>query len=382
MQLPLGLQILLVLATCFYSVVVVGLLIGIRRLTFKPSASKPSASVIVAARNEAANIGNLLEHLVRQDYDDLEIIVVNDRSTDRTASIVERFQSEYPRVRLLNVVSVLPGMPYKKNALTQGIESSRGDILCFTDADCLPPPRWVSSLVAAFGDDVGLVAGYSPYSASPVNRVPASPLVRLLHEFIEYEEMKGAFWSAGSIGLNKAWLCTGRSLAYRRRVYDEVGKFDKIKQSISGDDDLFLQLVRRETAWRIRYVTSRESFVPTFPSPHLRDFVQQRTRHFSAGRFFPPAMKAFFFLFHMANFLISGAFLVSIFQGFPASLVIPYLCKCVVDSIVFLRMSFQFDQRRFVLTFVLMEMLYVLYNTLIGPLGFLGRFDWKPAESS
>jgi cellulose synthase/poly-beta-1,6-N-acetylglucosamine synthase-like glycosyltransferase len=381
MLLPVGLQIILALSACFYAVVTAGLLLGLRRLAFKPSTATPLVSVIVAARNEAENIGNLLNCLVRQDYDNLEIIVVNDRSNDQTASIIEQFCADHPKIHLLNVTSFLPGMPYKKNALAQGIAASKGTILCFTDADCLPPVRWVSLMVSAFGDGVGLAAGYSPYSATSLQRPAASPLVSLLHRFIEYEELKGAIWAAGSIGLNKSWLCTGRSLAYRREVYNEVGGFDKIRESVSGDDDLFIQLVRRETSWDMRYVTSPESFVPTVPPATFADFVRQRTRHFSAGKFFPPQMKAFFFFFHASNLLMLAAFAASFFMDYPRSLIVPYLCKCIVDAILFTRVAPTFRMTSFASSFIVMEMLYVIYNSCVGPLGFLRKFDWKPAAS-
>lgn len=381
MRLPIVIQIILASSAAFYSVVVLGLLLGFRRITYKPSTAAPLVSVIVAARNEAENIGNLLNCLVRQDYDNLEILIVNDRSKDQTAPIVQQFQVNHPKIRLLNVTSVLPGMPYKKNALAQGIAASTGAILCFTDADCLPPARWVSSMVSAFGEDVGLVAGYSPYSATSTLQPTASPFVSLLHRFIEYEELKGAIWSAGSIGLKKGWLCTGRSLAYRREVYDEVGGFEKIKESVSGDDDLYLQLVRRDTSWDIRYVTSLQSFVPTVPPPTLADFVRQRTRHFSAGKFFPPSMKAFFLLFHTSNLLMFVAFVASFFMNNHITLVIPYLCKCIVDAIMFTVAAPKFGQTSFGPSFLLMEMLYVIYNSCVGPLGFLRKFGWKPAAS-
>jgi cellulose synthase/poly-beta-1,6-N-acetylglucosamine synthase-like glycosyltransferase len=309
------------------------------------------------------------------------VIIVNDRSTDGSATIIRRYQTEFPVVRSMEVGSFSTDMPAKKNALSIGIAASRGEILCFTDADCAPPPEWISSLVAAFDKGTGLVAGYSPYSAPPSERQEPYALSGLLLRFIEYEEFKGAIWSAGAIGLQKGWLCTGRSLAYRRRVYDEVGGFEKIKHSISGDDDLFLQLVRRQTSWKIRYMTDQAGFVPTVAPSTFYEFVQQRVRHFSAGKYFPPMMKLFFFTFHAANLLILLAFVSSLFSGLSAPLVWPYLWKCAVDAVAFFNTAPRFGQKKFASTFLLMEAMYVLYNTFIGPLGFIKGFDWKPDKS-
>jgi cellulose synthase/poly-beta-1,6-N-acetylglucosamine synthase-like glycosyltransferase len=358
-----------------------GLLVGTRRLHFASSPSKPFVSVIVAARNEEKNIGQLLDHLVQQNYDGYEIIIVNDRSTDKSASIIQQYQSKFPVLRSINVDSVPSDMPAKKNALSLGIAASKGEIFCFTDADCSPPSGWVSSLVSAFDEKTGLVAGYSPYTAPPSEGHVPSAASGLLLQFIEYEEFKGAIWSAGAIGMQKGWLCTGRSLAYRRCVYDEVGGFEKIKQSISGDDDLFLQLVRRQTSWKIRYVTDQASFVPTVSPSTFDEFVQQRIRHFSAGKYFPPMMKLFFFSFHAANLLIFVAFASSLFFGLTIPLVWPYLFKCAVDAVLFFNTAPLFGQRKFASTFLLMEALYILYNAFIAPLGLIKGFDWKPEKS-
>jgi len=373
-------QILLWFALLFYSAVMFGLLAGLRLLPRDHNATSPRVSVIVAARNEEQNIADLLDHLLRQDYPDFEIIVANDRSADRTGEIVHQYSSTHPEIHLVTIESLSADMPPKKHALAAAVGMSTGTILCFTDADCIPPPGWVSALVSCFDKETGLVAGFSPYS-KPMHASNSSKGPGILHKFIEYEEFKAALWSAGSIGLNLGWLCTGRSLAYRRKVYDEVGGFEHIKGSVSGDDDLFLQLVRRTTRWRIRYTLDRSGFVPTSPPLNFDAFVSQRTRHFSAGKFFPLSMKLFFLLFHGSNLLLLMAFVYGAASGLPVALLLPFLLKCFVDGVAYSFSAKTFDQSKFAKSFLLMEVFYVLYNTLIGPLGFIKRFEWKPSES-
>ena len=377
MPLPPIIQMLLGLCVAFYAIVILGLVVGLRRLIVPGTTAQPFVSVVVAARNEERNIGKLLDCLTRQDYSQFEIIIVNDRSTDGTAAIIEQFQNVHRNLRRIDILSADPKMPSKKNALAKGIAESRGEILCFTDADCLPPPRWIADLVAMFDDRTGLVAGYSPYRARPDHCSKTSLLSRLLMNFTEYEEFKGAIWAAGAIGWHLGWLCTGRSLAYRRRVYEEVGGFEKIKQSVSGDDDLFLQLVRHETAWNVRYATAPTSFVPTFPPENMREFVQQRVRHFSAGKFFRLPMKAFFLCFHTANTLIVLSFVLSaIFQ--PSHVYIwPYVLKFLIDALLFFSSARVFGQAKFSVAFPVYELLYVAYNSAIGPLGFTKTVEWK-----
>ncbi len=375
-------QFALVLSLGFYVASVTGLLVGLSLLRSRATTAKPSVSVVVAARNEEKHIAGLLENLVRQQYSDYEIIIVDDRSSDDTANIVKAFQRRHGNIRLIQITALSAELPPKKNALTQGILASKGTILCFTDADCLPPPGWIGMLVSLFDENVGLVAGYSPYDHSLFGKTSNGIWKSLLYQFIRFEELKGTLWSAGAIGLGRGWLCTGRNLAYKRSVWDEVGGFEDISHSISGDDDLFLQLIRKKTKHAIRYASRAESHVPTAPPSSFSDFLQQRKRHFSAGKFFSIPMKLFFLLFHASNlFLLCGLFAGLILMDSLAVGVWFFVGKLLIDAVLLMRgtslLSISFS-----LGFILMEFPYILYNTFIGPLGFLGTFKWKPEPKS
>jgi cellulose synthase/poly-beta-1,6-N-acetylglucosamine synthase-like glycosyltransferase len=378
MEISYIIDLLLLLAAAFYLIVHIGLIAGLRRLDYSIFNDRPFVSIIVAARNEEKNICQLLHSLSHQTYSRYEIIIVNDRSADRTAQLVADFRKNYSNITLIEIKSLLDNMPAKKNALRAGINASKGEILCFTDADCFPPPHWIEELVKTFQPDVGLVAGYSPYQI-PNQKFSTSGLFdKIFFDFIAYEEFRAAIWSSGAIGWNLGWLCTGRNLAYRRKVYDEVGGFEKIKQSISGDDDLFLQLVRRQTVWKINYVKTLESFVPTVPPNTFWSFVEQRKRHFSAAKFFTLPMMLFFFIYHSSNLLLLVSPLLFLINVLTLPVMAAVCCsKLLGDFVLFKYSSRIFEPSHFHRSFILMEALYILYNSLIGPLGFFRKFAWK-----
>jgi cellulose synthase/poly-beta-1,6-N-acetylglucosamine synthase-like glycosyltransferase len=229
-----------------------------------------------------------------------------------------------------------------------------------------------------------MVAGYSPYDAKMLPHGASNKLGRkLLHAFVVGEEFKGAMWSAGSIGMNLAWLCTGRNLAYRRAVFDEVGGYERIKMSTSGDDDLFIQIVRRLTKWNIRYASSPDSFVRTAPPESFAKFIEQRTRHFSAGKYFTLPMKTFFFLFHGSNLIVllglfTIFFSVPIFYFAAAAFAVKLTCDFILAITATHRLRRTTVHLGFnFLNFLLTEILYIFYNTFIGPLGFVRTFTWK-----
>jgi glycosyltransferase involved in cell wall biosynthesis len=95
----------------------------------------PRLSVVIPACNEAANLESAVATLVQQDYPDLEIILVDDRSTDGTGEIIERLAGEDPRIRAVHVETLPPGWLGKVHALHRGVEQASGDWILFTDAD-------------------------------------------------------------------------------------------------------------------------------------------------------------------------------------------------------------------------------------------------------
>ena len=370
--------VLLSIATLFYAGTCIALLIGLSREQASHSPATPFASIIVAARNEELNLSRLLDCLLSQQYPHFEVIIVDDRSSDSSAEIVRSRQRANNNLKLISVSGMETEMPPKKHALTKGIQASKGEILLFTDADCLPPPTWARTMMSGFDQKTGMVAGYSPYQHALFGIEVGSVLQKFFQAFIRYEEFKMALWSAGSIGLGRGWLCTGRNLAYRRMVWDEVQGFDKIKHSVSGDDDLFLQLVHRTTSWDIRYLFSSAAHVPTRPPGTAAEFIQQRKRHFSAGRFFTVPLKLFFILFHGSHlflyFALAAFFVEPAFAwGLPV-----FFVKSLLDlSFMFLG-SKKFGIPPPLFLFPFMELALLWYNIIIGPIGILGSFTWKP----
>jgi glycosyltransferase involved in cell wall biosynthesis len=113
-----------------------------------PAKEGPLVSLIVPACNEEENIEAALLSLVSQEYDNLEIIVVNDRSTDFTQEILDRLGKSYPRITFIKIDELPQGWFGKANALAKGTALARGDYLLFTDADVLMEKTVVARAVS------------------------------------------------------------------------------------------------------------------------------------------------------------------------------------------------------------------------------------------
>jgi cellulose synthase/poly-beta-1,6-N-acetylglucosamine synthase-like glycosyltransferase len=108
----------------------------------------PQVSIVVAARNEEAGIENALRSLIALDYPALEILVVNDRSTDQTQNILMRLAGEFPQLRVVQIHELRTGWIGKNNALDQGSRVASGEYILFCDADIVLTPDCLKRAVA------------------------------------------------------------------------------------------------------------------------------------------------------------------------------------------------------------------------------------------
>lgn len=359
--------------TCGYLLAILLLIIGILRIKPGNSDRRPSVSIVIAARNEADNIENCLKSLVLQTYPagKLEFFIVDDRSTDATAQIVADYLPHVPNLHLVRISQIPDQMAPKKYALSRGIAASQGELIFTTDADCQPVPTWVETLVRSFSPETGLVAGYSPLE------IPGTHS-RRMHRMFALESLSLACVAAGGIGLGQPLTCSGRNLAYRRQVFDAVGGFSKIAQYISGDDDLFLQQVSRETHWKIGYALDARALVYSAPPKNFKAFFQQRTRHASKGKFYRPQTVAGLVAVYLFNLLTLAGILFgwALPTWFWLSLG-GFAAKSLFE-LALLFIGAHFFQKNYLLRiFPLVAVLHLPYVVIFGALGTFKQFQWK-----
>jgi cellulose synthase/poly-beta-1,6-N-acetylglucosamine synthase-like glycosyltransferase len=346
----------------------VGLFMPARRV----NSSKPFVSVIIAARNEEKNIARCLEHLVRQTYSQelFEIIVVNDRSDDATTDIVSEFAAKYKRIRCVGITEKSQNISGKKNALSKGIADSKGDILLFTDADCVVKESWIENMVGYFSEDVGAVIGFSAIESKT-----------LFERWQEYDFLSLMAAACGITNIGFPLAASGQNLAYRRKAFDAAGGFEKVKERISGDDTLMIQLIRKHTAYRIVFASDPGTFNSTQPMDSLTELIHQRSRWASNGTIMLQ-LNPLFFIYLVSVYalhiqLFAGLLLGVIYPSVLIMTVFAWITKLVVDFAVS-HSGVRVFRKKF--SFAIFLLWFILQTPLILVVGFkgaLGYFKWK-----
>jgi 1,2-diacylglycerol 3-beta-glucosyltransferase len=230
----------------------------------------PFVSVIVPARNEETNLPACLASLAATDWpmDRWEVLVVNDRSTDRTPDIIDDWASRHDWLKPLHrsdddAIGNLRGKP---GALQAGIAQAKGSILLFTDADCTIPSTWIASMVSAFDTDgVGMVCG------TTVIRTRTAPAAMQDVEWTLAHALARAGLSNG-VPLG----CFGNNMAIRASVYEAVGGYAGIPFSVT--EDLALLLAVHGAGHTVRYLCDPSSTIETLPCETMGEYVRQRKR--------------------------------------------------------------------------------------------------------
>jgi glycosyltransferase involved in cell wall biosynthesis len=361
---------ILISAGVIYLAVLLTLTIGIWRCHSPGGESQAGlrVSVLIAAKDEAAVIDACLGSLEAQNYpaELTQVVVINDGSADGTEDRASAWSDRIAGLQVISVNEERYHLCPKKNALEHGIRATDGDLIITTDADCRPPPGWISSLVKAFGPSggksTGMVGGYAPLS-------PASSMRERL---LAVQALLVAGVSAGSASVGFPLACTGRNLAYRREAFSQVGGFDGIGNVVGGDDVLLMRKIATSGQWTVRFHPGPEAAVPS--APHRDGQLGRQIRYQSKAIHYGLVTLILLipvYTFHLA--LAAGPLLAWTYGDFWPVLGVAFASKVVVDVAFLILTSLRLNDTRNVSLFPLIEVLSVPYVVCFSALGALRK---------
>lgn len=276
-----------------------------------PSSHQPLVSVVVCTYNGAASLAACLGALERQTVrEQIEVVVVDDGSTDGTADVARAFDVT------LVVHEVNRGVSAARNT---GIAAARAAIVAFTDDDCLPTERWIERLLPPYRQ-AEIVAVGGGTSVTPVVTLvhrylvannPLAPLELELaaSEALAYRIMLYVrrMWSSRATGSPRAvYSLAGASMSFRREVLEQVGGFDP-EIRFGGDDEYICDRVRKlrpdDVLWFEPDAEVRHAFPGTFRDVWRRNAAYGRGH---ARAFLADPMQRWPIMFPVPIALVAG----------------------------------------------------------------------------
>lgn len=325
----------------------------------------PRVSVLIPARNEEKNIATCLDHLLAQDYDSFEIIVLDDQSDDRTAAIVSGYARDHAHVILINGQTLPAGWTGKNWACQQLAQVAGGDIIIFTDADTEHGP-------AAIRNSLGWMQKYQVdmLSAFPqqITKTFSEKLIVPVIDFFVYGLLP--LWTTYFIKSAAFAAANGQWIVFKKTVYEQIGGHQSVKNEIVEDVELN-RLAKRQGFKTMTLAGTKAVFCRMYHSAAEVWHGFSKNFYGLTGH-----QVSIFFLIELA--LLSCCVLPYVLWPFypqSALLSIILLLNMVIRAVLAVR----FKHPLFIS--VLLHPLAILYAAIIGINSFYqfhwGHFQWK-----
>ena len=336
-------------------------------------------SILIPARNEAEEIERCLTAIFKQDYPAalMEVIVIDDFSTDDTAVLVENFGKtkgikNLHLIQLANHINPDETQSFKKKALEIGIAKATGTLIITTDADCVVSPDWLNLLVS-FYEKNDLV-----FVSAPVNFYQEN---NLLEKFQSLDFMGMMCVTGAGIHSSLQKMCNGANLAYTREAFLNVGGFAGVDQLASGDDMLLMHKIVEQYPDKIGFLKNKHATVFTRAKPDWKSFVAQRlrwaTKNGSYSDWKVTAVLAMVFFF-CCNIVLS-ILLIPIFGWTALAIFFVQLAgKLMADYFFLNKMTTFFERKKLMKVYLPSQILHVIYIVKIGFLANVKKkYVWK-----
>ena len=333
----------------------------------------PKVTVLIPAHNEEKVIAHTISAMLALDYPQLDILVINDGSSDRTPEIVERAAASDRRLRLFNVAPGEGGRG-KSRALNLGLRATDAEYVAVYDADNTPDPSALKYLMANLLTDPALGAVLGKFRTVNKDR-------NLLTRFINIETLSfQSILQAGRWKLFRISTLPGTNFVVRRSLLDTLGGWDE--DAITEDSELSIRIYME--GHRIKYVPYSVTYEQ---EPETwRVWIRQRTRWVQGnnyvGKKFLKKISAFrnkvlalellylLSLYYFFLFAIVGSdviFILSFFKLASLSLPGPYTAVWVLALFLFfleILLALSYDREDRLSNILLTALMYFTYCQL------------------
>ncbi len=362
-----------VLILILYTILIFSLAFGITKVDefiCEKTSPKSKFSILIPYRNEAENLPKLLQSISKIKYPKelFEFIFINDDSSDNSSTIIkEKLNSTLFNYSIIN--NKRTSNSPKKDAITTAIIIAKNNWIITTDADCILPKTWLSTL------DNFIQKNNPNMVVSPVNYIAKENYLEQF-QLLDFLSLQGA--TIGGFGVNFPFLCNGANLAYKKETFNTLKGFEGNNSIASGDDIFLFEKFLNSNKESVLYLKSKDVIVNTYPVKTWKELINQRTRWAAKTSIIKS------FNVKMIGFIILATHMLVIsylFMGSLKTMFIPLTIKIIVDWFLFKLTTRFFNIKiKFLKWYFLSSLLYPFFSIYIFLNSLFFKYEWKERQ--
>jgi glycosyltransferase involved in cell wall biosynthesis len=318
-------------------------------------------SLIISSHNSLSHLKLNLLHWLSQDEVDMEVIIVNDRSTDGTKEWLDGQSKQYKQLKVITISPSENPKGGKKIPITRGLAIASHDKILLTDADCTPKsPLWASLMTAP-------LRRYR--KAIIIGAAPLQPANTLISKFGSIESLLIMMQYLSWAIINRPYMGVGRNISFSKITFEHLDGYQKYSHLISGDDDLFV-LHARKHGIPIIPVLDFAAWTLSPAKDQISGYLRQKQRHHAVSIHYPWFVQIHLVLFGGTQIFWGVGLMVGIIMGWWISLGIIALLRWGIQFNLYYRWSKE-------LSFKFPGLYYVCFDILYSWMLLLHGLIWR-----
>ena len=339
-----------------------------------PLAQRRPVSIIICAKNEADNLKKNLPSILSQRYTNeaglplYEVIVVNDASDDNTVQVLMELEQRYDHLWDISIAkNAERDLPGKKYALSKGLAIAQNNWVVLTDADCEPSgDNWLEAMVAPLAAGKEIVGGYGGYTKAG-GLLNAFVRWETLHTFIQYS----TYAMAG-----KPYMAVGRNMACTKETLLKAQQSPVWAALPSGDDDLLVSIAGN--AKNTAIVCDEQAFTYTAAKASWGDWVRQKQRHLSTGKYYKREIKLLLGAYGIAHAGLWLSFFVLLSSSYSLLAIKVMALRCILYWGIWAGAAVKLREKKLIYLFPFFDIAWMVYNFVFFPyITWKDKRNWK-----
>jgi glycosyltransferase involved in cell wall biosynthesis len=319
-------------------------------------------SIIVAAKNESANIKLLVESVYKQkyDYSKFELILVDDNSSDDTLNIMSTLANNYSN--LIVIQANKKQFSGKRGALQLGIERANFPNIVITDADCEPSSSFLMAYSNKFNENYDFIFGASPMRQTDT----------FTNKIASYDNLWVHILTFSFANIGFPYSASARSFGFKKDSFFEIEGYENTTDTLSGDDDLLLREAVKKRM-KITTIINPEAFVYTSSKQTFNAYLNQKARHTSSSNYYLITTKSILGLWHLLNLIM---LLSIVLIPYSPSYVLLFFTKILGDIYIVRHLMNRFGYLFTFIELIYLQLIYDLLLPIIFIKGFYSKNKW------